>query len=127
MDHEVEVLESSVTKTRNKRAALKFLIKAMHKHGRPEVIVTDKLRSYGAALREIGAAHRQEAGRWLNNLAENSPSGIPKAGARDAPFPAHAKFAEIVRRTRLYTNPFQFGAQPLLFTKFQIEPCCRYC
>lgn len=44
----------------------------MRKHGRPEVIVTDKLRSYGAALRDIGAAHRQETGRWLNNRAENS-------------------------------------------------------
>ena len=34
--------------------------------------VTDKLRSYGAALKEIGAADRRESGRWLNNRAENS-------------------------------------------------------
>ena len=34
--------------------------------------VTDKLRSYGAALKEIGAGDRQETGRWLNNRAENS-------------------------------------------------------
>ncbi|WP_460274773.1 IS6 family transposase [Celeribacter sp. ULVN23_4] len=72
VDHEGEVLESFVTKTRDKKAVLKFLRKAMRKHGQPEVIVTDKLRSYGAALREIGAAHRQETGRWLNNRAENS-------------------------------------------------------
>ncbi len=72
VDHEGEVLESYVTKTRDKKAALKFLKKAMRKHGRPEVIVTDKLRSYGAALREIGAGNRQETGRWLNNRAENS-------------------------------------------------------
>ena len=44
----------------------------MRKHGRPEVIVTDLLRSYGAALKEIGAADKQETGRWLNNRAENS-------------------------------------------------------
>ena len=44
----------------------------MRKHGRPEVIVTDRLRSYGAALKEIGAKYRQETGRWLNNRAENS-------------------------------------------------------
>lgn len=50
VDHEGEVLESFVTKTRDKTAALKFLKKAMRKHGRPEVIVTDRLRSYGAAL-----------------------------------------------------------------------------
>ena len=64
--------ESFVTKTRDKKATLKFLKKAMRKHGRPEVIVTDRLRSYGAALKEIGAADRQETGRWLNNRAENS-------------------------------------------------------
>ncbi len=66
------MLESFVTKTRDKKAALKFLKKAMRKHGRPEVIVTDLLRSYGAALKEIGAADRQETGRWMNNRAENS-------------------------------------------------------
>jgi putative transposase len=72
VDHEGEVLESFVTKSRDKKAALKFLKKAMRKHGQPEVIVTDGLLSYGAALKEIGAAHRQETGRWLNNRAENS-------------------------------------------------------
>ena len=72
VDHEGEVLESYVTKTRDKKAALKFLKKTMRKHGGPEVIVTDKLRSYGAAFREIGAGNRQETRRWLNNRAENS-------------------------------------------------------
>ncbi len=72
VDHEGEVLESFVTKTRDKKAALKFLRKAMRKHGQPEVIVTDGLRSYGAALREIGAGARQETARWANNRAENS-------------------------------------------------------
>src|SRR5210317_146115 len=72
VDHEGEVLESFVTKTRDKKAALKFLKKAMRKHGSPDVIVTDGLASYGATLKEIGAADRQETGRWLNNRAENS-------------------------------------------------------
>jgi putative transposase len=72
VDHEGEVLECYLTKTRDKKAALKFLRKAMRKHGQPEVIVTDKLRSYGAALKVIGAADRQETGRWANNRAENS-------------------------------------------------------
>jgi putative transposase len=72
VDHEGQVLECYVTKMRDKKAALKFLRKAMHKHGRPEVIVTDRLRSYGAALKEIGATARQETGCWLNNRAEKS-------------------------------------------------------
>jgi len=72
VDHEGEVLESYPTKTRDKKAAIKFLKKAMRRYGKPEKIVTDKLRSYGAALKDIGAADRQETGRWLNNRAENS-------------------------------------------------------
>ncbi len=72
MDHEGEVLESYVTKTSGKKAALKFLRNAMRKLGGPKAIVTDKLRSYGAALKEIGAGARQETGRWVNNRAEKS-------------------------------------------------------
>ncbi|MXU66882.1 DDE-type integrase/transposase/recombinase, partial [Oceanomicrobium pacificus] len=59
-------------KARDKKAALKFLRKAMRKHGRPKSIITDRLRSYGAALKELGIADSQETGRWLNNRAENS-------------------------------------------------------
>jgi len=72
VDHEGEVLESFVTKLRNRKAALKFLRKTMKRHGRPHIFVTDKLRSYGAAMKEIGNADRQETGRWKNNRAENS-------------------------------------------------------
>ncbi len=72
VDHESEVLESFVTKRRDKKAALKFIKKAMRKHGQSEKIVTDRLRSYGAVLKEIGAADKQETGRWMNNRAENS-------------------------------------------------------
>jgi len=72
VDHKGEVLESFVTKTRDKKAALKFLRKSMKPHCRPEVIVTDRLRSYGAARKDVGAAERQETGRWLNDRAENS-------------------------------------------------------
>ena len=72
VDHEGEVLESFVTKTRDKKAALKFLKKALKRHGCSDEIVIDRLRSYGAALREIGIGDRQETGRWANNRAENS-------------------------------------------------------
>jgi len=72
VDHEGEVLESIVTKTRDRKAALKFLKKAMKRHGRPETIVTDRLRSYGAALKDLGRGDDREMGRWLNNRAENS-------------------------------------------------------
>ena len=72
VDHEGEVLESFVTTTRDKAAALKFIKKAMKRHGRAQSIVTDGLKSYSAAPKEIGNSDRQEVGRWLNNRAENS-------------------------------------------------------
>ena len=72
VDHEGEVLDSFVTKRWNRKAALKFLRKSMKRFGPPKIIVTDKLRSYGAAMKVIGNAKRQETDRWLNNRAENS-------------------------------------------------------
>ena len=72
VDHEGEVLESFVTKTRDKAAALKFIKKAMKRHGRPKAIVTDGLRSYRAALDDLGNAKKQKVGRWANNRCENS-------------------------------------------------------
>ena len=72
VDHEGEVLESFVTKKRDRKAALRFLKKAMKRFGRPKAVVTDRLRSYRAALHEIGNEARQETGRWLNNRAEQS-------------------------------------------------------
>ena len=72
VDHEGEILESFVTRKRDKAAALVFMKKALKRHGQPEAIVTDGLRSYPAAMRELGNLDRQEMGRWQNNRVENS-------------------------------------------------------
>jgi putative transposase len=72
VDHEGEVLESYVTRKRDKSAALAFMKKALKRHGRAETIVTDGLRSYPAAMKELGNEGLREMGRWLNNRAENS-------------------------------------------------------
>ena len=67
VDHEGEVLEVFATKRRDRRAALTFLKRAMKRYGRPASIVTDRLRSYRAAMNVIGNAADQTCGRWLNN------------------------------------------------------------
>ena len=72
VDQEGEVLESYVTKTRDKTAALRFMRKALKRHGSPETITTDGLRSYGAAMRALGCEQKREVGRWANNRVENS-------------------------------------------------------
>ena len=72
VDHEGEVLEVFATKRRGRKAALRFLKRAMKRYGRPKVIVTDRLKSYRAAMNVIGNAAAQTCGQWLNNRVENS-------------------------------------------------------
>ncbi|MEL1251045.1 IS6 family transposase [Aurantiacibacter gilvus] len=72
VDQEGEILESYVTKARDKKAALKFMKKALKRHSSPAEITTDGLRSYKAAMAELGNQEKQEVGRWANNRVENS-------------------------------------------------------
>ena len=71
VDQEGELLESFVTRKRDKDAALTFMKKALKRHGSPEKITTDGLRSYRAAMNELGDAEKQEIGRWANSRVEN--------------------------------------------------------
>ena len=72
VDHEGEVLETFVSKRRDRKAALDFLKRILKKYGAPKVIVTDRLKSYRAAMKIIGNESSQEVGRWKNNRCENS-------------------------------------------------------
>jgi len=73
VEREGEVLEVLVQPQRDKAAALRLLWKLLQRQAFvPTVIVTDKLRSYGAALREIGYSGLHEQGLRTNNRAENS-------------------------------------------------------
>src|SRR5271165_1536568 len=73
VDAEGEVLDVLVQSKRNKHAALKLKRKLLKKYAFvPERLVTDDLRSYSAAARDLGIEGRHERGRWKNNRAENS-------------------------------------------------------
>ncbi len=73
VDSEGEVLDFLIQSKRNKAAALKLMRKLLKIHGfAPRVIVTDKLRSYAAAFRELGLSAKHEQGLRKNNRAENS-------------------------------------------------------
>ena len=72
VDHEGEILESYVTKKRDKSAALAFMKRTLKRHGKAETIVTDGLRSYPAAMSDLGNVDRRVMSRWHNNRAENS-------------------------------------------------------
>ena len=72
IDQEGTVLDSVVTKRRDKRSALKLLKKLLSEYGSPDEIVTDKLGSYRAALRDLGIPQCHETGQYKNNQSENS-------------------------------------------------------
>ena len=72
VNQEGEVLETYVTKRRNRQATLKFLRKIMKRHGPSLTIITDKLRSYKAAMRQLGNQNKQDTTKYHNNQAENS-------------------------------------------------------
>jgi len=66
------MLETYVTKTRDKASALKFLKKAMKRYGNLKTIVADGLASYGTAMKDISNHEKQQTGRYLNNRIERS-------------------------------------------------------
>lgn len=72
VDQEGQPLKSYVTKMRDKKAALAFIKKALKRHDSVETITTDGLRSYGAAMDELGNREKHKIGRWANNRVENS-------------------------------------------------------
>ena len=73
VDHEGEILDMLVQRRRDTKAALRLMRKLIRKQGfAPEVMVTDKLASYGSARRSLGLCGRHEQGLRANNRAENS-------------------------------------------------------
>jgi putative transposase len=77
VDSEGEVLDLLVQPRRDTAAALRLMRKLLKKQGyAPDVLVTDKLGSYGAARRELGLSARHEQGLRRNNRAENSHQAV---------------------------------------------------
>ena len=107
VDHEGEVLEVFATKRRDRRAALRFLKRAMKRYGRPASIVTDRLRSYRVAMHVIGNAVAQTCGRWLNNRVENSHQPFRRREGAMAKFEGRKDPATIRLRPRLDPQPLQ--------------------
>ena len=73
MDCEGEVFDILVQSRRNKKAALRLMRKLLKKQGFvPDAIITDKLPSYGAALKDLGLSSHHDFGGRKNNRAESS-------------------------------------------------------
>lgn len=72
IDHEGTVLDCTVTKRRDQKAVKKILKKLLKSYGKPRKIVTDKLSSYGAAMKELNIKNVQDTKQYANNQVENS-------------------------------------------------------
>ena len=70
VDAEGKVLDVLVQSKRDKHAAVKLMRKLLKKYCFvPDRLITDDLRSYGAAARDLGIEKHHERGRWKNNRA----------------------------------------------------------
>ena len=125
VDHEGEVLEAFVTKRRDRAAALNFLKRAMKRYGRPQSIVTDRLPSYRAAMKDLGNADRQDCGRWLNNHAENSHLPFRRRERGDGEVPGYQYPTEIHRSPCIDLQPLQSPTQPQPTPNLQTASLCR--
>ena len=105
------MLESYVTKKRDKKAALRFMKKALKTHGPVNSITTDGLHSYKAAMTELGNQERQEIGRWANNRVENSHLPVRR---RERVMQRFRRMKSLQKFASVHANVHhQFAARPL--------------
>jgi putative transposase len=107
VDQEGEILESYITRTRDKAAALTLMKKALKRHGSPEAITTDGLRSYQAAMKELGK-RRQAGGRTLGQQPRRKQSSVvPTTRAGNAQVQADEVTSEVRQCPRQRPQPLQ--------------------
>lgn len=117
VDDEGEVLDMLVQERRNKAAALKLLRKLLENQGvHPEAIVTDKLASYRAAVRDLGLTDRHRpGGMWENNRAENSHLPIRGRERKQQKFKSRASAQKFLATHAAVYNTFNL--QPHLIRR----------
>jgi len=151
VDQDGIVLDILVQSRRDKRAAKRLLRKLLKKHLRaPRVLITDKLRSYGAAKSEVmpSVEHRKHKG--LNNRAENSHQPTRRrerqmkrfksAGQAQRFLSAHDGINNLFHlrrdhvpadqyraaRTQAFQTWSEITAQPLWHSLRESSPSCAY-
>ena len=107
------------------KAALKFLRKATRKHGRPAVIVTDRLPILWCCPE--GSWRDRQAADWpvVEQPRGEFPSSVATTRKGDAPVQTDAKYADVYLGPRLRFQPLQPRTPSLQSGKLQEEPRCR--
>ena len=99
-----------------------YLWRAMKRYGQPRMIVTDRLRSYWAAMNVIGNAADQGCGRWLNNRAENSHQPFRRREGAMSKFPGRKDPAEVRLNSCFNPQSFQSRTSSHPTRNIQAEP-----
>jgi transposase-like protein len=108
VDAEGQVLDVLVQSKRDQRAALKLMRKLLKKYGFvPDRMITDDLRSYGSAVRELWIESRHERGQWRNNRAENSHQPTRRSERKMQRFKSPGSAQKFLVRTRGRLQHFQ--------------------
>ena len=109
VDDEGTVLDVVVQRRRNTKAATRLLRKLLRNQGvKPERIVTDKLGSYGAALKELGMKHLQDVGGRKNNRAECSHVPIRRRERKSQKFRSVHQAQKLLSAHAQIYNLFNF-------------------
>jgi transposase-like protein len=113
VDHEGEILDVLVQRRRDRRAALKLMRKLLRKQGfAPRLVVTDKLRSYGAAFRDLHLSCRHEQGFRMNNRAENSHQVVRRRERKMQRFKSAASAQRFLSMHAAVHNTFNAISSP---------------
>ena len=109
VDHEGEVLDMLVQSRRDSRAALRLMRKLLRKQGCvPKLLVTDKLRSYGSALRQLQLTCPHEQGLRKNNRAENSHQPVRRRERKIQRFKSAGSAQRFLSMHAAVHNTFNF-------------------
>ena len=113
LDHEGEVLEVFATKRRDRKAALKFLKRAMKRYGGPRAIMTDRLRSCDAAMNVMGVGGSSDLRSVAQQSSRKLTPTVPATRRSDGQVQRHQDPAEICCHPRLHPQSFQPGTSSL--------------
>jgi len=114
VDQDGDVIDILVQPRRNRRAAQRFFRKLLKGHGRePRRLVTDKLRSYGAAHRTIMPSVIHDTERYANNRAEVSHQPTRQRERQMRRFKSVAQAQQFLSVHGVILNLFRVGRQLL--------------
>ncbi len=114
VDHEGTILDCYVSKRRDRKAAKKVLKKLISKHGLPREIVTDKLGSYKAAMKELNIQNLQNTERYKNNQVENSHLHFRRREKIMNKFRSMKSLQKFVSIQSIFQNHFNHQSQKTL-------------